>query len=57
MTINNFIKECKKLFGNDIQYKAVSKDGLIFKTKGWIDDKVVINKRQSTNVSRETKKS
>lgn len=38
MTINDFIKECKKLFGDDIQYKAVSKDGQIFKTKGWRDD-------------------
>ena len=41
MTINDFIKECKKLFGNDIEYKAVSKDGQVFKTKGWRDDKAV----------------
>ncbi len=39
MTINDFIKECKKVFGNDIQYKATSKDGQVFKTKGWRDDK------------------
>ena len=38
MTINDFIKECKKVFGNDIQYKATSKDGQVFKTKGWRDD-------------------
>ena len=38
MTINDFIKECKKLFGDDIQYKAVCKDEQIFKTKGWRDD-------------------
>jgi hypothetical protein len=55
MTINEFIKQCKKLFGDDIQYKAVSKDGQVFKTKGWRDDKVGINQRQSTNASRETK--
>jgi hypothetical protein len=55
MTINDFIKECKKLFGNDIEYKATSKDGQVFKTKGWRDDKVGINKRQFTNVSREVK--
>ena len=55
MTINEFIKQCKKVFGDDIQYKAVSKDGQVFKTKGWRDDKVGINQRQSTNASRETK--
>jgi hypothetical protein len=38
MTINDFIKECKKVFGSDIQYKATSKDGQVFKTKGWKDD-------------------
>jgi hypothetical protein len=38
MTINDFIKECKKVFGSDIQYKATSKDGQVFKTKGWRDD-------------------
>ena len=55
MTINEFIKQCKKLFGDDIQYKAVSKDGQVFKTKGWRDDKVGTNERQFTNASRETK--
>ena len=55
MTINEFIKECKKLFGNDIEYKATSKDGQVFKTKGWRDDKVVANQRQFTNVSGEVK--
>jgi|Laugrespbdmm15dd_1035085.scaffolds.fasta_scaffold97650_1 hypothetical protein len=39
MTINDFIKECKKLFGDDIQYKVTTKDGIVFKqTKGWRDD-------------------
>ena len=55
MTINEFIKRCKKLFGDDIQYKATSKDGQVFKTKGWRDDKVVANERQLTNVVREVK--
>jgi hypothetical protein len=36
MTINDFIKECKKLFGDDIAYKATSKDGVVFKSK-WRD--------------------
>ena len=57
MTINDFIKECKKLFGNDIEYKAVSKDGQVFKTKGWRDDKVDINERQLTAARREAKNS
>jgi hypothetical protein len=57
MTINDFIKECKKLFGNDIEYKAVSKDGQVFKTKGWRDDKVGINQRQFTAARREAKNS
>jgi len=57
MTINEFIKRCKKLFGDDIQYKATSKDGQVFKTKGWRDDKIQfqLNKNEFTNVSREVK--
>ena len=57
MTINDFIKECKKLFGNDIEYKATSKDGQVFKTKGWRDDKVGINQRQSSYAVRQVKRS
>jgi len=39
MTINDFIKECKKLYGDDIEYKVTTKDGVVFKqTKKW-DDK------------------
>jgi len=56
MTINNFIKECKKLFGNDIEYKATSKDGQVFKTKGWHDDKMVTNTSKFTQPHREVKK-
>ena len=37
MTINDFIKQCKELFGDDIIYKATSKDGITFKSKGWSD--------------------
>ena len=55
MTINEFIKQCKKLFGSDIEYKATSKDGQVFKTKGWRDDKVVANQRQFANASGEVK--
>ena len=56
MTINEFIKQCKKVFGDDLEYKATSKDGQVFKTKGWRDDKVVANKRQLANASGEIKR-
>jgi hypothetical protein len=58
MTINEFIKQCKKLFGDDIEYKATSKDGQVFKTKGWRDDKVQfqLNKNEFTNFNNETKR-
>jgi hypothetical protein len=58
MTINEFIKECKKLFGNNIEYKATSKNGQVFKTKGWRDDKVQfqLNKNEFTNFNNETKR-
>ena len=55
MTINEFIKQCKKLFGDDIEYKATSKDGQVFKTKGWRDDKVVAYAGKPTNAVREIK--
>jgi hypothetical protein len=55
MTINEFIKQCKKVFGDDLEYKATSKDGQVFKTKGWRDDKVVTYARKPTNVVREIK--
>lgn len=34
MTINNFIKGIKELFG-EVEYKATSNDGRVFKTKGY----------------------
>jgi hypothetical protein len=58
MTINEFIKQCKKVFGDDIEYKATSKDGQVFKTKGWRDDKVQfqLNKNEFTNFNNQTKR-
>ncbi len=49
LTINDFIKKCKELFGDDIIYKATSKDGVTFKSKGWRDsyDSVRFNEVQS----------
>ena len=58
MTINEFIKQCRKLFGSDIEYKATSKDGQVFKTKGWKDDKIQfqLNKNEFTNIDNQTKR-
>ena len=56
MTINDFIKECKKLFGNDIQYKAMSKDGQVFKTKGWKDDKIQFDKSKFAEFNSQVKR-
>ena len=36
-TVNQFIKQMKNLF-SDIEYRATSKDGIVFKSQGW--DKV-----------------
>lgn len=44
MTVKEFIQMCRKEFG-EIEYKAVSKDGRIFKTRGWIDYE---NKKNNT---------
>ena len=41
MTVNELIKKLKETFGDDIQFKATSKDGQVFKTKGWEDYKKV----------------
>lgn len=54
-TINDFLKAIQKHFGN-VEYKATSKDGLVFKTKGWKDDKMVVNTSKLTQPNREVKK-
>jgi hypothetical protein len=54
MTINDFIKECKKLFGDDIEYKVTTKDGIVFKqTRGWRDAKMEFDEGQLANASGE----
>ena len=56
MTINDFIKECKKLFGDDIEYKVTTKDGIVFKqTKGWRDAKMEFDEGQLANASGKVK--
>ena len=48
MTVNNFIKNVKKLFG-DVEYKATSIDGKVFKTRGYDEKISQNNKRQKFN--------
>ena len=38
MMIKDFIKEVKKTFGDGVEFKATSKEGKIFRSKGY--DKV-----------------
>ena len=54
MTINEFLKDIQKHFGH-VEYKATSKDGLVFKSKGWKDDKVVINKAKPAQLNIQVK--
>jgi phosphoribosylformimino-5-aminoimidazole carboxamide ribonucleotide (ProFAR) isomerase len=38
-TINEFVKEMKEQFGNDIEMKVTAPDGTVFKqTTGWLTD-------------------
>ena len=57
MTINDFIKECQKIFGNNIEYKVTTKDGIVFKqTKGWKDDKIQFNSNEFTTFNQQIKR-
>ena len=35
MMIKDFIKEVKKTFGDDVEFKATSKEGKIFRSKSY----------------------
>ena len=50
MTINEFIKLMKKNFSN-IEYRATSKDGQVFKSHGWdtANDKIQLRLRLRKN--------
>ena len=50
MKINELIKKLKETFGDDIQYKATSKDGQVFKTKGWIDHNKNVDMQYKKNL-------
>ena len=51
MMIKDFIKEIKKTFGDDVEFKAKSNDGQTYRSKGY--DKVEDNVRR--NVGTRTK--
>ncbi len=51
MMIKDFIKEIKKTFGKDVEFKATSNDGQTYRSKGY--DKVEDNVRR--NVGTRTK--
>ena len=44
MTINEFLKEIKGLFGS-VEYKATSVTGQVFKSRGY-DDRVQVKQKQ-----------
>ena len=46
MMIKEFIKSIKKAFGEDVEFKATSKEGKIFRSKGY--DKVQDNINRNT---------
>ena len=52
----NLLNNAKKYSGMTFNTKQLLKDGQVFKTKGWRDDKVGINQRQLTSAYREAKK-
>jgi hypothetical protein len=58
VTINEFIKYVQKLYGEDATYKATSKEGVTFKSKGWDEkydsvrfDEVQLRKLDNKNQS------
>ena len=51
MMIKDFIKEVKKTFGDEVEFKATSKEGKIYRSKGY--EKIEDNIRR--NVGTRTK--
>lgn len=52
MMIKDFIKEVKKTFGDDVEFKATSKEGKIYRSKGYekIEDNIRRGRGESTKV-------
>lgn len=51
-TVNKFIKEMKTLF-SDVEYRATSKDGRVFKSSGWdkANERIQMRVRDKKNKS------
>ena len=49
MMIKDFIKEIKKTFGEDVEFKATSKDGKIYRSKGYDKIQSDIDRRVGTS--------
>ena len=53
MMIKDFIKEIKKTFGDDVEFKATSSEGKIYRSKGYekIQDNIRrgVGKRKKAN--------
>ncbi len=51
-TVNKFIKEMKTLF-SDVEYRATSKDGRVFKSSGWdkAKERIQMRVRDKKNTS------
>ena len=56
MTINDFLKAIQKEFGK-VEYKATSKDGQTFKSKGYDHVKMEFESSKSKRLRGETKES
>lgn len=55
LSINDFLKAIQKEFGY-VEYKATSKDGQTFKSKGWDNAKVEFDKRKFNKFSNQIKR-
>ena len=54
-TINEFLKDIQKHFGH-VEYKATSKDGQVFKSKGWDNAKIQFDKTEFTKFNKQVKR-
>ena len=55
LSINEFLKSIQKHFGH-VEYKATSKDGQVFKSKGWYNAKIQFDKTEFTKFNKQVKR-
>lgn len=51
MTVNDFIKQIRELFG-DIEYKATSNSGQVFKSRGYDEKNTQINAKKQNRYNK-----